>query len=289
MHQNIEFAPAKINLALHVTGQLESGYHKLESLVVFTQLADELQASEGAKDSLHIDGPFAATLTSGQTNLVQKAITAFRARWPDRVEHGVAVRLTKNLPIAAGIGGGSADAAAALRLMAGLSKIPITTEALLEIAADLGADVPVCLVSKPCLVSGIGEIARLLPDFPQFHIVLVNPLFPLLTAEVFKRLKQRENQPLPALGDALVHPTTTALWLADTRNDLQNPATEAAPVLAEINEAIAKTRGCLLARMSGSGATLFGLYGSSTDAHQAAHDVRALWPKFWVSAAPLNH
>lgn len=289
MQSHKEFAPAKINLALHVTGQLDNGYHALESVVVFADISDELLAVPAETDKLHIDGPFAAALTGGQTNLVLKALAAFRERWPHAVEGGVAVSLTKNLPVAAGIGGGSADAAAALRLMTHLSQVPIASDALLEVAAELGADVPVCLFSKPCLVSGVGAIARMLPDFPDFHIVLVNPLIPLMTRDIFQRLKERQNPPLPILGDALATTSSTALWLEDTRNDLQPPAIEVTPELAGVCDAIAQTKGCTLARMSGSGATLFGLYGSSIEAHQAAQDMRSKWPEYWVSAAPLNH
>ncbi|UJQ95821.1 4-(cytidine 5'-diphospho)-2-C-methyl-D-erythritol kinase [Mariluticola halotolerans] len=284
-----ETAPAKINLALHVTGRRADGYHDLESLVVFAGVADELQArAVSGDDSLTLNGPFAEALTTGQSNLVFKAITAFRARWPDAISHGIAIELTKNLPVAAGIGGGSADAAAALRLLASLSVHEIDPAALSAIAASLGADVPVCLLSSACIAAGVGEVVRPLPRFPACHVVLVNPLVPIATADIFRRLRQRNNAALPAFDAPPEHISLLALWLEQTRNDLEEAAIETAPVIGEIIGKLGSTRGCVAARMSGSGATVFGLYGSSAEAHQAAHDIREIWPDFWVAAAPVQ-
>lgn len=283
-----ETAPAKINLALHVTGRRPDGYHDLESLVVFAALSDELRASTAKTDKLTLKGPFASALTSGQSNLVRKAMSAFRNRWPDAVGHGVAITLTKNLPIAAGIGGGSADAAAALRLMAHLSDEPIDPAALAAVAKELGADVPVCMVSRPCLVKGIGEIIKPFTRFPNCHVVLVNPLIPITTSDIFRRLERRDNPGLPALGDPLEHTAMLALWLEETRNDLEGPAVAFAPIIGEITTKLHQTPGCIAARMSGSGATVFGLYGSSAEAYQAARDIREVWPDFWVAAAPVQ-
>jgi len=284
----LETAPAKVNLALHVTGKRADGYHDLESLVVFAGVADELRANSAREDTLFLKGPFAAALTAGQSNLVLKAMTAFRARWPDAIGQGVAIELTKNLPVAAGIGGGSADAAAALRLMAGLSTKSIAPEALAEVAATLGADVPICLLSSACIAEGVGEVVTPLERFPACHVVLVNPLVPILTADIFRRLKQHDNPGLPGFDAPLEHIALLALWLEQTRNDLQGPAIESAPIVGDIIAKLGQTRGCVAARMSGSGATVFGLYGSSAEAHQAAHDIRAIWPDFWVAAAPVQ-
>jgi 4-diphosphocytidyl-2-C-methyl-D-erythritol kinase len=283
----IHIAPAKINLALHVTRRREDGYHDLESLVVFAALADEIEAVPDKVDSLTIVGPFAPGLGSGETNLVSRAIAAFRARWPDAVPTGLALRLTKNLPVAAGIGGGSADAAAALRLMRSLSTRAIPVSELSDLAARLGADVPACLVSAPLLARGVGELLEVLPEFPALHIVLVNPLVPLATADVFRRLRAHDNYPLPALPSPLTRPVQLGIWLAETRNDLQPPAVKLVPVIGEIVDHLAAAQGCMLARMSGSGATVFGLFGSSGQAHQAAQLMRAQNPEHWVAAAPL--
>jgi 4-diphosphocytidyl-2-C-methyl-D-erythritol kinase len=283
----VQLAPAKVNLALHVTRRREDGYHDLESLVVFADVADELAASPAGADSLAIGGPFARALGAGETNLVSRAVSAFRARWPDAVATGLALHLTKNLPVAAGIGGGSADAAAALRLMAGLANRAIPVAELANMAAGLGADVPACLVSTPLIARGVGEVLAPLPEFPALHIVLVNPMIPLATADVFRRLRAHDNYPLPELPSPLTRPAQLGLWLAETRNDLQPPAVKLVPVIGDIVAQLAETQGCILARMSGSGATVFGLFGSSGQAHQAAQVMRAANPDHWVAAAPL--
>ncbi|HEY8577835.1 MAG TPA: 4-(cytidine 5'-diphospho)-2-C-methyl-D-erythritol kinase [Devosia sp.] len=283
----VQLAPAKVNLALHVTRRREDGYHDLESLVVFADLADELSATAAGTDTLTIGGPFASTLSAGEGNLVSRAVAAFRARWPGAVETGLALHLTKNLPVAAGIGGGSADAAAALRLMASLASQVIPVAELAQLAARLGADVPACLVSAPLVARGVGEVLSPLPQFPACHIVLVNPMIPLATADVFRRLRAHDNYPLPELPSPLTRPAQLGIWLAETRNDLQPPAVKLVPVIGDIVDELAQTQGCILARMSGSGATVFGLFGSSGQAHQAAQVMRASHPDHWVAAAPL--
>ena len=283
----IEAAPAKVNLALHVTGRRDSGYHELESLVVFADVADELVATPATGDTLAVAGPFAERAGSGEANLVTRAVAAFRARWPDHVETGLAIELRKNLPVAAGLGGGSADAAAALRLLAALSRQPVSMPELLEVALSLGADVPACLFSRPCEVRGVGEIVHPLHSFPTGHLVLVNPLQPVVTAEIFRALQQRHNAGMPSVPQPLTRPAQLGLWLAETRNDLRPAAVELLPVIAELEAHLAAVEGCMLARMSGSGATVFGLFGSGSQAHQAAHDLRRHWPEFWVAAAPV--
>lgn len=284
---HVQLAPAKVNLALHVTRRREDGYHDLESLVVFADLADELEAVSADADSLSITGPFSHVLGTGENNLVSRAVAAFRAKWPDAVKTRLALKLTKNLPVAAGIGGGSADAAAALRMMAALSSQPIAVRELADMAARLGADVPACLISTPLVARGVGELLTPLPDFPACYIVLVNPMIPLPTADVFRRLRAHDNYPLPELPSPLTRPAQLGLWLAETRNDLQPPAVKLVPVIGHIVEELGETQGCILARMSGSGATVFGLFGSSGAAHQAAQVMRAAHPDHWVAAAPL--
>jgi 4-diphosphocytidyl-2-C-methyl-D-erythritol kinase len=282
----IQVAPAKVNLALHVTGRREDGYHELESLVAFAAVGDELRAEPADRDSLSITGPFAEGLGSGETNLVNRAIAAFRSRWPGAGEK-LALTLTKNLPVASGIGGGSADAAAALRLMAARSGVPASSPDLQQVALKLGADVPACLMSLPLVMRGIGEKLEILPAFPDIHIVLVNPLVAVATADVFRRLRAHDNYPLPALPEPLARPAQLGLWLAETRNDLQPPAVKLVPVIGDIIADLADAQGCMLARMSGSGATVFGLFGSAGQAHQAAQVMRQRNPDYWVAAAPL--
>ena len=282
-----EAAPAKINLALHVTGRRPDGYHSLEMLVAFAEVGDELEATSAKKDSLSIAGPFAAGLGNGETNLVLRALSAFRQRWPGALPDGLALRLAKNLPIAAGLGGGSADAAAALRLFAAMADTDIAFADLLDLSRGLGADVPMCLYSRPAEVRGIGEIVLPLKHFPACHIVLVNPLVPVVTADVFRRLERRDNPGLPDVGDPLMRPAQLGLWLDETRNDLEPPAIAMVPAIGDLIDRLDGASGCILSRMSGSGATVFGLFGSSAQAHQAAHDLRETWPGYWVAAAPL--
>lgn len=283
----MEPAPAKVNLALHVVGRRPDRYHEIESLVAFADVADELEAVPADADSLAISGPFAAGLGAGESNLVVRAVAGFRARWPDAVAPGLALQLRKNLPVAAGLGGGSADAAAALRLMLGLSRQPIARGELMALAATLGADVPMCLVSRPAVVTGVGERVAALADFPPCHVVLVNPLLPVITAEVFRRLHSHQNPVLPRLPAPLTRPAQLGLWLEGTRNDLEPAARELVPVIGVLVERMGGLNGCMLARMSGSGATVFGLFGSGALAHQAAHDLRSAHPDYWVAAAPL--
>jgi 4-diphosphocytidyl-2-C-methyl-D-erythritol kinase len=283
----LEAAPAKINLALHVTGRRADGYHNLESLVAFAGIGDELEARPGPVDRLSISGPFAPTLGNGDSNLVMRAVASFRARWPDAIAAGLSLTLRKNLPIAAGLGGGSADAAAALRLLADLSRVEIPNKDLAALALTLGADVPACLLSRPCEIRGVGEIVTPLARFPECHVVLVNPLVPVVTADVFRRLERRDNPGLPEMSDPLTRPAQLGIWLSETRNDLEPPALELVPAIGTLIAALAVIEGCILARMSGSGATVFGLFGSAARAHQAAHDLRAKYPGYWVAAAPL--
>jgi 4-diphosphocytidyl-2-C-methyl-D-erythritol kinase len=283
----VEAAPAKVNLALHVTGRRADGYHELESLIVFAGVSDEIVAHRARKDRLTVTGPFAAAAGSGDANLVARAVAAFRARWPDRVPFGLELELHKNLPVAAGLGGGSADAAAALRLMSSLSETSVSPSELAALALTLGADVPACLASQPCEVRGVGEIVHRLGAFPACHLVLVNPLVPVVTADVFRRLESRSNDPLPPLPTPLTRPAQLGIWLGETRNDLEPPAIALVPVIGELLAQMHGIDGCMLARMTGSGGTVFGLFGSASRAHQAAHDLRETWPGYWVTAAPI--
>jgi 4-diphosphocytidyl-2-C-methyl-D-erythritol kinase len=282
-----EAAPAKVNLALHVTGRRADGYHELESLVVFADVSDEIVARPDRKDSLRVTGPFAEAAGNGDTNLVARALAAFRARWPERLGPGLAIELRKNLPVAAGLGGGSADAAAALRLLASLDDAPIPLADLSRVALSLGADVPACLLSRPCEIRGIGEIIHPLQSFPELHLVLVNPLRPVVTADVFRRLQSRENTGMPSLPQPLTRPAQLGLWLSESRNDLEPPAIALLPLIGDLLARVGQIDGCMLSRMSGSGGTVFGLFGSSAQAHQAAHELRAEWPAYWVAAAPV--
>jgi 4-diphosphocytidyl-2-C-methyl-D-erythritol kinase len=270
-----ELAPAKVNLALHVVGRCD-GYHLLDSLVAFARLGDRLEAEPADRLSLAIDGPFARDLGAGPDNLVLRAAALVA---PGR---GAVLRLTKLLPVASGIGGGSADAAATLRLLARLWDLPLPgRDALL----GLGADLPVCLAGRASRMRGIGEDLAPL-TLPPFWLVLANPGVPVPTGAVFAALACRDNPPLPdpprfADADAL------AVWLAAQRNDLEAPAATVAPAVADVLAALAAQPGCRLARMSGSGATCFGLFAAGPAAAAAAAALRRARPGWWVEAAPV--
>ena len=249
----LEHAPAKLNLVLHVTGQREDGYHLLDSLVCFASVGDVFRLAPGPL-SLTVDCPFSTVLHAGDDNLCLRAA---------RLAGGQAVmRLTKNLPVASGIGGGSADAAAVLR---GLEQMGSTLPTGLE---QLGADVPVCLASQPARMQGIGEKLTPLPVLPSLHLVLVNPGISLPTPQVFSQMDTRQNPPLPPIPN---FPDSAALigWLLHTRNDLEAPAIRVAPVISEVILALTQT-GATFARMSGSGATCFGIFDTVAQAELAA-------------------
>ncbi|WCR04243.1 4-(cytidine 5'-diphospho)-2-C-methyl-D-erythritol kinase [Paracoccus saliphilus] len=264
----VEPAPAKLNLALHVTGRRADGYHLLDSLVCFASIGDEVHLSPGPL-SLSIDGPFSEGLASDDDNLCLRAAGLAGAE--------VAIRLTKNLPVASGIGGGSADAAAVLR---GLLRMGHELPADLQ---RLGADVPVCLASTPARMQGIGEQVTPLPTLPPLYLVLVNPTVALSTPQVFAAMEQHENPALPKIPDFA---TAKALiqWLRGTRNDLEAPARRLAPVIGEVLAALNAT-GAGFARMSGSGATCFGIFDTARQAAEAAGILgRHGW---WVVATEL--
>ena len=233
--------------------------------------------------SLAIDGPFARDLGSGTDNLVLRAANLFRNEPNGDTAPGAALRLTKSLPVASGIGGGSADAAAALRLLARLWDRPLPPAAAL---VALGADVPVCIARQACRMRGIGEELHPLA-LPSFWLVLVNPGVPVSTPAVFAALVRRDNPPLP---DPPTFPDAEALaaWLAARRNDLEPPAAALAPEVRAILDALAAQPGCRLARMSGSGATCFGYFTAPEPALVAADALRARHPAWWITAAPVD-
>ena len=278
-----EPAPAKVNLFLHLTGRRDDGYHLLDSLAVFTEVGDLLSAEPAETLSLTIDGPFAAGLAAGPDNLVLRAAQAMAD------EAGVAptgrLRLQKNLPVASGIGGGSADAAAALRLLCRLWRMAPDPATLARIAAGLGADVPVCLASQARRMGGIGERLDAAPVLPDCGIVLVNPGVAVATAAVFRA--RRGDWSAPALlPGSWPGASAMAADLARLRNDLEPAATSLQPVIGEVIAALDTTPGCLLTRMSGSGATCFGLFADMEAARCAAAAVRR--PGWWSWGGTLR-
>ncbi|SFP39338.1 4-(cytidine 5'-diphospho)-2-C-methyl-D-erythritol kinase [Sphingomonas rubra] len=277
----VEPAPAKINLALHVRRRRADGYHDLETLFAFARDGDVIRVKEAAEDSFRIDGPFASSLSppggedagSGGDNLVTRARDAFRAVSPTPP---VAITLTKNLPVASGIGGGSADAAATLRALARLTGTdPRDFHA---VAAALGADVPACLSGRTALGTGKGDALADLTGLADTPLLLVNPLVAVSTAAVFAAWDGIDRGPLPD-GDLLARAHAG-------RNDLEPAATTLAPVIAQVRALLDAATGGILSRMSGSGATCFAMFDTPAARDAAAGQARARG--WWTLATEMN-
>lgn len=281
-----EFAPAKINLTLHVLGKRPDAYHLLESLVVFADTGDTLTVEPAGDLSFHVTGPNAAALadTPDADNLVLKAARLLDADGG----RGARITLDKRLPVAAGIGGGSADCAAAMRALNTLWDLGHDTATLGTLGLELGADVPVCVQApRPCVMSGIGEKIARAPSMPDLWCVLVNPGVPVATGPVFKALNA---QPTTAESDTFwpggfSDAKAAARFMMTCRNDLEPPARNLVYEVSETVRAIAATKDCLMARMSGSGATCFGLYADEDAATHAATALRR--EGWWVEAAHI--
>lgn len=266
-------APAKINLTLHVTGRRPDGYHLLDSLVVFADAADVVRVRPADAPQLRVTGPMAAGVPADSSNLVLRAAALMGVT--------AAIELEKHLPAAGGIGGGSSDAAAALRALSRMTGRPLPREVL-----ALGADVPVCMEPRPTRMRGIGETLSPVADLPALNAVLVNPGVAVPTPQVFAGLERRANAPMPERLPAFAGAAAFADWLARQRNDLERPAQAIAPEVGAALAALAQAEGCRLARMSGSGATCFGIF---PDAAAAARAARALArPGWWVRAVRLG-
>lgn len=281
----LRHARAKLNLSLHVTGRRKDGYHELDGLVAFADLGDTLRAEPASSLSLAVEGPYAEALDAKDDNLVLRAARMLAAH--AGVEAGARLTLDKHIPVAAGLGGGSADAAAALEALATLWDIEVPGPELMRLALALGADVPVCLYGHSAFISGIGESIGPAPHLPTVWLVLVNPGVPLSTAEVFSArtggfspLTHRW-QASPASAWAL------AEWLRRDRNDLEDAAKGILPDISQVLTALRHSGGCLLARMSGSGGTCFGLYSEHGSAEAAAAQIAVAHPGWWVRHARL--
>ena len=283
-------APAKVNLTLHVTGRRDDGYHLIDSLVTFAPICDRLTVQDGNTLSLTVEGPESAGVPADMKNLALQAAEIFSEGT------GASLLLEKFLPAAAGIGGGSADAAAALRGMLAMREdwteenwdspdsvlLPYAKKIL-----GLGADVPMCLMSRPCRARGIGEKLDFL-QHPKLPAVLVNPRVAVPTGPVFDRLASRENPPMPDAIPECSDAVGLIDWLSDQRNDLQAPAIELVPQIAICLETLAATDGCRLARMTGSGATCFALYETFEKARASAESLYHAHPDWWVAGCELG-
>lgn len=274
-------APAKVNLYLHVLTLRPDGYHDVDSLIVFAGVFDEIEASPATRPRLTLTGPFARQLDAvdRDANLVVLAARALAAASGGGA--GVSLVLRKNLPVAAGLGGGSSDAAATLRALRELWDLDVSEGELRAVAGGLGADAPACLGRSPVYVGGIGDVLDPAPALPDAWLVLVNPGVPLATAEVFRR-----HGPARSVVARFHDPPADAAALADLlsrrSNDLEDAAIRLAPAVADVIDALRGLDGCLLARMSGSGATCFGLFADADAATSAAAEVAAARPAWWV-------
>lgn len=281
-----ERAPAKINLTLRVVGRRADGYHELESLVVFAGVADTLMLEPGPDTTLAIEGPNAAACGPDADNLVLKAERALREA-VGRLEGGH-FRLQKNLPVAAGIGGGSADAAAALRLLARVNGLPADHPALAAAALATGADVPVCLASQARVMRGVGEILSPPVALPAVPAVLVNPGVAVATRDVFKTLAGMGGSSMP-LGPVPDEMEALLAFLELHGNDLTQPAVACAPAVGEALDALGDLPDVRLARMSGSGSTCFALFDSTGQAEAAARQLKTARPDWWIEATRLGN
>ena len=318
----VVLAPAKINLSLHVGDKRADGFHELESLVAFVEAGDVLRIEYADELSLAIEGVFAGELTDGEDNLVLKAARLLSAR--ANINSGARMVLQKRLPVASGIGGGSADAAASLRGLTSLWKLDISSEKLRAIAAELGSDVPVCLESAPAWMEGRGERITPIPWLPDCWLLLVNPLVSVSTADVFRKLGRSFHLPLEggsklslsdsekrisgrSIVEAAPGPEKFALrlnfstlpqgeggdlallvdFLRTTSNDLEAPARAIAPEINAVLAEIGCEPGVLLARMSGSGATCFGILADENAAQAAVNSIKSRHENWWVAAAKL--
>ncbi len=288
-----EFAPAKINLCLHVTGKRGDGYHLLQSLVIFSESGDVLEArilpqnnegEQGRQGILRLEysGGFAADLPQPEDNLILRA--AHMLRQETGIRHGAELTLHKNLPVAGGIGGGSADAAAALRLLARLWDIDIDVYAttLEAIAAGLGADVPACLLSQPLWMQGIGDNITVLEQCPQIPLLLVNPAVAVSTRRVFAACGEKYHPPLSQMPPRFSDTKMLVDFLNTTGNDLQPVAEELYQEIKTVMTLLDAQKGCLLSRMSGSGGTCFGIFDSMENAKQAAVEISGKKAEGWL-------
>lgn len=269
------FAPAKINLTLHITGQRDDGYHTLDSLVMFADVGDHLTVSLSDTPLLTVTGPMANGVPEDDDNLAMRAASLM----------GITadISLDKHLPHAAGLGGGSSDAATTLRVLSRLTDTEIPSD-----VTALGADVPVCLGNGAARMQGIGDTVSAAHDLPQLYAVLINPGVAMRTPDVFAALEQKNNSAMPDDIPRDLSPIDFIDWLRGMRNDLEYPAIARAPAISQVLGALSVTAGCRLARMSGSGSSCFGLYTGQETAQAAAGRLAEENPGWWIKATRLN-
>lgn len=290
MRRASERARAKINLTLRVLGKRPDGFHELSSLAAFADISDVIETTLVEAPGFSVTGPFSDAL-SGSDNLVMRAVAAVAKVWPGARDYDI--KLYKQLPVAAGLGGGSADAAAILRLLNRVSPNALAGDEIEGLAASLGSDVPVCMASRAAVMRGRGERVNIVPEFPALPAVLVNPGITLDTAGVYEALgaaplKTDENDDAVSALPVFATAQDVIDYMEGVGNDLQNPATKIAPVIDDVLSSINSMPGCLIARMSGSGATCFGIFQSGTSADAAALTLAGHYPEWWVRKSILS-
>ena len=271
-------AHAKVNLTLHVLGQRSNGYHELQSLVCLTEFGDQLFLTPAAEFSFTVTGPFCAGIPHDDSNLVVKAAQFMAKKYSKALT--IKVVLEKNLPMASGIGGGSSDAVAMIKALSEYWAVPMPP---FDVVMELGADLPVCMTSGFTLMEGAGEKITPLMPATDWGIVLVNPNVGISTPAVFQALKSKENPPMKSVATQC----TNVTWLGDQRNDLEEPAIALVPEVADVIAALRTVDACAVARMSGSGATCFGIFPNETIARAAAVQMRNSHPNWWSVATKL--
>lgn len=282
-------ARAKINLYLHVDRLDNKGFHPLQSLVMFADIGDELVWCDPQNQVLSIDGLFSEGLSSGEDNLILKAVRIFERSTGKKLQDR-GLRLTKNLPLASGLGGGSADAGAALRLLHEEFTPDMPLQTLSEMAAKIGSDGAMCLWSKSAIASGYGEILRPI-DTPKLQAVLINPKVECSTRDVYSGFDAIDHNGEIDTKSSLYetnHPIQLIENLKETRNDLQEAAIKTQPIIAEVLETLGAQKEVLLSRMSGSGATCFALCATPDDARSLAQKLKNIWPNFWIMPCGLG-
>lgn len=284
------FAPAKVNLFLHVGAPGSDGYHPLCSLMAFADVGDRLEAQDADHPAFKVRGPFAESLAGEGSNLVQRAMEALLAKaGGPRAPQGL--RLEKRLPVAAGLGGGSSDAGAALRLLREVWALSLSNADLEAVAASLGADGAACLWGRPVLAQGRGERLSPAPGLPVMDAVLVNPRVEVSTAEVYRRFDAAGlfgDVSAPPMPDAFESVEEVAGWLGGTANDLEEPAIGLAPEIGDVLDILSDEPESLIARMSGSGATCFALCSGDLEAEGLAERIEAMRPDWWVRRCRLG-
>lgn len=286
----VALAPAKLNLYLHVGAPAEDGYHPLCSFMAFADLGDLVSTFEAEALNLRLRGPFAGDLGEGDDNLVLRAARALIAE-ARRPVAPVGITLEKRLPVASGLGGGSSDAGAALRLLREVCSLPLDNDRLQAVAASLGADGAACLWGAPAIAQGRGERLSSAPGLPPLDIVLANPRVPVSTAEVYRRFDAAgrfSDVTPPTAPDAFEDATELAAWLAGQRNDLEASAIAVAPAVGAVLETLAGEPETLLARVSGSGGTCFALCAGDIEAEGLAERLEAMAPDWWVARCRLG-